>query len=105
MSTVTFAVSGGGQTSTLNIIGFTSGDLKNYRLSVATGCGDSAISDAATFSYCGVDYACDGFIDFNDYLAYIIAYEAGEAGADFNGDAFVDFFDYSDFLAAFVEGC
>jgi hypothetical protein len=72
---------------------------------VTTTCGDSEISDPATFEYCAVDYACDGFIDFNDLIAYVVAFEAGSPGADFDGNGFVDFFDLSDFFDAFDEGC
>jgi hypothetical protein len=104
-SSVIFQTSGGGLISTLKIVGFGPGDVKNYRLNVTTTCGDSEISDPATFEYCAVDYACDGFIDFNDLIAYVVAFEAGSPGADFDGNGFVDFFDLSDFFDAFDEGC
>ncbi len=105
LSSVIFQTSTDGKTSTLKIVGFGPGDVKNYRLLITTGCGDTATSDAATFEYCNVDYACDGFIDFLDFFAFVIAYEAGTPGADFDGNGFIDFFDFSDFLDAFETGC
>ena len=105
LSSVIFQTSTDGKTSTLKIIGFGPGDLKNYRLLVTTTCGGTATSDAATFEYCAVDYACDGFIDFQDFNAFIIAYEVGSPGADFDGNGFLDFFDFSDFIDAFEAGC
>lgn len=104
-SSVLFQTSGGGLISTLKIVGFAPGDVKDYRLNITTTCGDSAISDAATFEYCAIDYACDGFIDFNDLIAYIVAFETGSPLADFDGNGFVDFFDLSDFFDAFDVGC
>lgn len=104
-STVSFVSSNSNKTSTLRINAFHTGDDKNYRCVITTGCGDTATSDAANFAFCAVDYACDGFIDFNDYFDFVVAYQRGLSSADFNGDSIIDFFDYSDFLDAFVEGC
>lgn len=104
-STVAFVTSNSGKTSTLRIFSFKSGDDKNYRCAISAGCGGSATSDTANFTFCAPDFACDGFIDFNDYLDFVLAFERGLPSADINGDTIVDFFDLIDFYDAFVEGC
>jgi hypothetical protein len=104
-SQVVFSTSPDGKTSTLTLLGFNTGDDKNYRLSVATGCGDSAESESASFFLCAPDYVCDGFLDFLDFFAFVQAFELGTPGADFNGDGFSDFFDVDDYIAAFETGC
>lgn len=54
---------------------------------------------------CTADILCDGFLDFFDYDAFVVAYETGDAVADFNEDGFLDFFDYDAFVIAFETGC
>jgi hypothetical protein len=72
-------------------------------------CNVQATSDAAALSFCTADFNADGFLDFFDYLDYVVCYESGTClpgtTADFNGDEFVDFFDYLDFVTAFETGC
>jgi hypothetical protein len=104
-SQVVFSTSSDGKTSTLTILGFNTGDDKNYRLNVTTGCAGSEISEPASFFLCAPDYICDGFLDFLDLLAFVQAFELGTPGADFNGDGFADFFDVDDYFTAFETGC
>ncbi len=60
-----------------------------------------------TFSLpnCSPDFNGDGFLDFFDYDAFVIAYEIGDIEADFNRDGFLDFFDYDAFVIAYETGC
>jgi choice-of-anchor B domain-containing protein len=51
------------------------------------------------------DLTRDGFIDQFDYLAFVTAFESGEAQGDYNRDGFTDFFDYDAYVAAFEAGC
>ncbi len=51
------------------------------------------------------DLTRDGFIDQFDYLAFVAAFESGDALGDYNRDGFTDFFDYGEFVTAFEEGC
>ena len=104
-STVSFVTSNSGKTSTLRIFSFKAADDKNYRCHVTTGCGGTADTNSTNFTFCAPDFACDGFIDFADYLEFILAFERGLPSADFNSDTIIDFFDLSDFLDAFIEGC
>jgi hypothetical protein len=54
---------------------------------------------------CPADFNGDGFVDFFDYDAYVLAFEVGGQTADFNGDGFIDFFDYDAYVLAFERGC
>ena len=59
---------------------------------------------------CPVDFNCDGFVDFFDYDAFVLAYEGGalppcQSSTDINGDGFLDFFDYDLFVEVYETGC
>lgn len=54
---------------------------------------------------CRADFNGDGFIDFTDFDAFVVAFEGGDPSADFNGDSFLDFTDFDAFVAAFEAGC
>lgn len=51
------------------------------------------------------DFNSDGFLDFTDFDAFVIAFEAGDSDADFNSDGFLDFTDFDTFVTAFEAGC
>lgn len=54
---------------------------------------------------CRADYNTDGFITFEDFDAFVVSFEAGEAASDFGGDGFLTFEDFDAFVAAFEAGC
>ena len=54
---------------------------------------------------CPADFDCSGFVDFDDFNAFVIAFEAGADNADFDGSGFVDFDDFNAFVVAFEAGC
>lgn len=54
---------------------------------------------------CAVDFNCDGFVDFSDYLSFLNLFDAEDPAADLNQDGFVDFVDYLEFLNQFALGC
>jgi hypothetical protein len=54
---------------------------------------------------CPADFNGDGFLDFTDFDAFVLAFENGDASADFNGDGFLDFTDFDMFVASFEIGC
>jgi len=56
-------------------------------------------------SDCIADFNHDGVIDFFDILAFLSAFDAGEAAADLTHDGDLDFFDVLAFLQAFADGC
>ncbi|MDX2118540.1 MAG: GC-type dockerin domain-anchored protein [Planctomycetota bacterium] len=51
------------------------------------------------------DFNQDGFITFEDFDAFVAAFEAGDAQSDFNLDGFLTFEDFDAFVAKFEGGC
>ncbi|HRJ49807.1 MAG: hypothetical protein KF787_06020 [Phycisphaeraceae bacterium] len=56
-------------------------------------------------SYRPADFDGSGFVDIEDYTAFVLAFEEGGDDADFDGSGFVDIEDFSAFVLAFEEGC
>jgi hypothetical protein len=54
---------------------------------------------------CPSDFDGSGFVDIEDYGAFVAAFEAGSDDADFDGSGFVDIEDFGAFVAAFESGC
>lgn len=54
---------------------------------------------------CPGDFNDDGFLTFEDFDAFVSAFEAGFAEADFNDDDFITFEDFDAFVIAFEVGC
>ncbi|MBX7106720.1 MAG: S8 family serine peptidase [Gemmataceae bacterium] len=68
-----------------------------------------AVIPASKFSRdpapCPADFDGSGFLDIDDFDAFVAAFEAGDESADFDGSGFVDIEDYDAFVAAFEAGC
>ncbi|MCC6426571.1 MAG: EF-hand domain-containing protein [Phycisphaerales bacterium] len=54
---------------------------------------------------CRSDFDGSGFVDLDDFIVFVAAFEAGEDSADIDGTGFVDLDDYIAFVAAFEAGC
>ncbi|GMV24317.1 MAG: hypothetical protein AMXMBFR58_03480 [Phycisphaerae bacterium] len=54
---------------------------------------------------CGADFDGSGFVDLEDYDAFVAAFLAGAGWADFDRSGFVDTDDFDRFVVAFEEGC
>ncbi|MCG3121900.1 MAG: hypothetical protein GIKADHBN_00273 [Phycisphaerales bacterium] len=54
---------------------------------------------------CPADFDGSGFVDTDDYDAFVLAFEAGTDNADFDGSGFVDTDDFDAFVLAFEAGC
>ncbi|HRJ49383.1 MAG: hypothetical protein KF787_06010 [Phycisphaeraceae bacterium] len=54
---------------------------------------------------CPADFDGSGFVDIEDYTAFVQAFEAGDDTADFDGSGFVDIEDFTEFVLAFEGGC
>jgi hypothetical protein len=54
---------------------------------------------------CPADYDGTGFVDTDDFTAFVIDFEAGVDQADFDGTGFVDTDDFTAFVLAFEAGC
>ena len=75
------------------------------------------ISDSTTFGVgtsnmltvqrkvCIGDFNNDGFLTFEDFDAFVGAFESGFSTADFNKDGFLTFEDFDAFVASFEAGC
>ncbi|GMV25823.1 MAG: hypothetical protein AMXMBFR58_18540 [Phycisphaerae bacterium] len=56
-------------------------------------------------AFCGADFDGTGFVDTDDFTAFVTAFEAGTDDADFDGTGFVDTDDFTAFVIAFESGC
>jgi len=65
---------------------------------------DGIAIDHVAIINCAVDYNNDGFITFEDFDAYVVAFEAGQLRADLNNDGFLTFEDFDGFIAIFEAG-
>lgn len=54
---------------------------------------------------CPSDFDNSGFVDTEDYDAFVHAFEAGSSSADVDGSGFVDTDDFDAFVHAFENGC
>jgi hypothetical protein len=54
---------------------------------------------------CPSDFDGSGFVDTDDFDAFVGAFEAGDESADFDGTGFVDTDDFDAFVRAFESGC
>ncbi|HLO41261.1 MAG TPA: GC-type dockerin domain-anchored protein [Phycisphaerales bacterium] len=54
---------------------------------------------------CPADFDGSGFVDIEDYSAFVLSFEAGTQDADFDQSGFVDIEDFSAFVMAFENGC
>lgn len=69
---------------------------------------EAGVDDFRVFSVqcgCPADFDGSGFLDTDDFDAFVAAFEAGEDDADFDGSGFVDTDDFDAFVVAFIEGC
>ncbi|MCC6426928.1 MAG: EF-hand domain-containing protein [Phycisphaerales bacterium] len=71
--------------------------------------GAGAVIDRGCYEYqyhtCPADFDESGFVDLDDYVAFVAAFEAGTDNADFDGTGFVDLDDFIAYVAAFEAGC
>ncbi len=54
---------------------------------------------------CPSDFDHSGFVDTDDFTAFVLAFEAGTDDADFDHSGFVDTDDFTAFVLAFESGC
>ncbi len=56
-------------------------------------------------SPCRADVDGSGFVDLNDFNAFVTLFQAGTQAADFDGSGFVDIEDFDAFVRRFEKGC
>ncbi|MCG3121677.1 MAG: hypothetical protein GIKADHBN_00045 [Phycisphaerales bacterium] len=71
----------------------------------SSGIPKQAIPASMWLRSCGADFDQSGFVDLDDYSAFVAAFEAGEGNADFDRSGFVDLDDFHSFVKEFEEGC
>ncbi len=54
---------------------------------------------------CRVDFDGSGWVDIDDFIAFIAAFEAGDPAADYDQSGFVDLNDFDAFITDFALGC
>ncbi len=54
---------------------------------------------------CRSDFDGTGFVDTDDFTAFVLAFEAGDERCDVDGTGFVDTDDFTAFVLAFEYGC
>jgi hypothetical protein len=93
--------------TTLTITELNAADTALYAASVHNECGGTTSKPALlrVVSACPADFSGDGFVTFEDFDAYVEAFEAGNPAADFDGDGFLTFEDFDSFVGAFETGC
>lgn len=68
--------------------------------------GRASVTDYTVFAdLCRVDFNGDGVVNTLDFIAYLNAFNAGDASADFTGDGTVNTLDFILFLNEFSVGC
>ncbi|HLO42412.1 MAG TPA: M12 family metallo-peptidase [Phycisphaerales bacterium] len=71
-----------------------------------TGAGSPPIDiGCREFQPCRADFDGTGFVDTDDFTAFVLAFEEGTDNADFDGTGFVDTDDFTAFVLAFESGC
>ncbi len=95
----------GATSFTLVIFPVTLDDAGEYDCVVTNTCGSQASGVATLTVHCPADFDESGFVDIEDYDAFVQAFEAGTENADFDGSGFVDIEDFDAFVQAFESGC
>ncbi len=75
------------------------------RRTIAAGTYGRGTWKSALPEHCPADFDGSGFVDIEDYTAFVTAFEAGTADADFDSSGFVDLEDFDAFVRAFEAGC
>ncbi|MCG3124695.1 MAG: hypothetical protein GIKADHBN_03170 [Phycisphaerales bacterium] len=83
-------------------------DYHRVRTCTVTGTAEGGameINSVIVTPACKADFDHTGFVDTEDYDAFIRAFEAGTEDADFDDSGFVDIEDFTGFVHAFEAGC
>ena len=91
----------------LRVTGAQPSDSGLYHVVFENACGSVSSESVlvTVIAPCTADINGDGFLTFEDFDAFVTAFEAGSASADFNTDGFLTFEDFDAFVAAFEVGC
>ncbi len=119
-------VVGSGRRIELGTITFTAGAIPGESTTFTAGDFDPATDDTVTWhsfqtldsqigfatitiqtegDYCPADFTLDGYVDTDDFTAFVLAFILGGDNADFDKSGFVDTDDFTAFTLAFEAGC
>ncbi|MDX2016170.1 MAG: GC-type dockerin domain-anchored protein [Planctomycetota bacterium] len=62
-------------------------------------------STVISVTSCVADFTRDCFIDSDDFVAFVGAFQAGDISADTDASGFIDSDDFVTFVASFIAGC
>ncbi|GMV25660.1 MAG: hypothetical protein AMXMBFR58_16910 [Phycisphaerae bacterium] len=63
------------------------------------------VTENLSAGFCPSDFDQSGFVDTDDFTAFVVAFEAGTDNADIDGSGFVDTDDFDTFVRFFEAGC
>jgi hypothetical protein len=63
------------------------------------------VSNVMVQERCNADFDISGYVDVDDFIAFVIAFEAGDPTADIDLSGFVDTDDFTSFVNSFDLGC
>jgi uncharacterized membrane protein len=96
----------GSTEATLTIEGVVPANTGTYRVLVTSVCGEAFSPPAEVeVERCPTDFDYSGFVDLDDFGAFLSAFEGGLEEADYDQSGFVDLDDYTTFVSDFEEGC
>ncbi len=100
------AAGGGGNAHTITLTAVDPGEY-TQTLTIASDDPDqpSRLVTLTGKIWCKADFDHSGFVDIEDFDAYVQAFEEGVDAADFDGTGFVDVEDFSAFVQQFETGC
>jgi Subtilase family len=96
---------GGATSSTFSIPNATLSDEGVYSVQITGTCGNVTSANATLDVICKADFDNSGFVDSDDFDAFVLAFEAGDISADIDGTGFTDTDDYDAFVDLFEAGC
>ncbi len=101
----TGSIVSGASTASLVVTGLEPEDAGEFTCEVFNACGGEVSHVAILGVFCGADLDFNGFVNGDDYDAFIPAFVAGATVADMNTDGFVNGADFDQFIADFESGC
>ncbi|MCC6426417.1 MAG: Ig-like domain-containing protein [Phycisphaerales bacterium] len=87
------------------------GEIANPNSTASLPSGDGLALGSAVWNFsitetgCPSDFDGSGFVDIEDYSAFVQAFELGDESADYDDSGFVDIEDFSAFVQDFEAGC
>jgi hypothetical protein len=95
----------GSNARNLRITSVAQSDFGSFDCIVANICASTTSVSVTLNGPCRADFDGSGFVDTDDFTAFVVAFEAGDQSADVDNSGFVDTDDFTFFVLAFEGGC